>query len=174
MNRADKEKEVAFLREALKDAQGLVLTSIKGLTVAEVTDLRRQLHDAGVSYQVVKNTLAKKALEGTDMSVLAGDFKAETAVAWSNTDAVSPAKVLIKFKKDVDKLGIKAGYNAGQRLDDKAVEALSKLPSLEELRSQLLGVMQAVPQKLVQQLNAPASSLARVMQARVDKEKDAA
>jgi large subunit ribosomal protein L10 len=123
-----------------------------------------------VNYKVVKNTLAKKALEGTDMSVLADDFKAETAIAWSNTDAVSPAKVLVKFKKDVEKLGIKAGYNSGQRLDESAVEALSKLPSLDELRSKLLGLMTAVPTKLVQQVNAPGAQLARVIQARVDKD----
>lgn len=174
MNRAEKEQEVSFLRDALKGVEGLVLTSLKGLTVEQVTDLRRRLHDAGVSYRVVKNTLAKKAIEGTDLSVLAEDFKAETAIAWSNTDAVAPAKVVAKFKEDVDKFSIKAGFNAGQRLDEAGVDALSKLPSLDELRSKLLGLMQAVPAKLVRQINAPAQQVAGVLQARVEKEKDAA
>lgn len=174
MNRAEKEQEVGFLRDALKGVEGLVLTSLKGLTVEQVTDLRRRLHDAGVSYRVVKNTLAKKAIEGTDLSVLEQDFKAETAIAWSNTDAVAPAKVVAKFKEDVEKFSIKAGFNAGQRLDEAAVDALSKLPSLDELRSTLLGLMQAVPTKLVRQINTPAQQVAGVLNARVNKEKDAA
>lgn len=174
MNRSDKEQELAFLREALSGAQALVLTSVKGLTVAEVSDLRRRLHDAGVEYRVVKNTLAKKALEGTDMSVVSVDFREETAVAWSSTDAVAPAKVVVNFKKDVEKFQIKSGYSSGQRIDGAGVEALSKLPSLDELRSQLLGTIQAVPAKLVRQINAPGQQLAAVVQARVNKEKEAA
>lgn len=174
MNRAEKEQEVGYLRDALKSVEGLVLTSLKGLTVEQVTELRRRLHDAGVSYKVVKNTLAKKAIEGTDLSVLSMDFKAETAIAWSNTDAVAPAKVVAKFKEEVDKFSIKAGYNAGQRLDKTAVDALAKLPSLDELRSQMLGLLQAVPAKLVRQINAPMQQVAGVIQARVTKEKDAA
>jgi len=174
MNRAEKEQEVAFIREALSNVEGLVLTSLKGLTVEQATELRRRLHDGGVSYRVVKNTLAKKAIAGTDLNVLAMDFKTETAIAWSNTDAVAPAKILMKFKGEVDKFGVKAGFNAGQRLDADAVEALSKLPSLDELRSQLLGIMQAVPAKLVRQINAPAQQLVAVNQARVNKEKEAA
>lgn len=174
MNRAEKEQEVGFLRDALQQVEGLVLTSLKGLTVEQVTDLRRRLHDAGVSYRVVKNTLAKKAIEGSDLSVLSKDFKDETAIAWSNTDAVAPAKVLMKFKGEIEKFSVKCGFNAGQRLDQGAVDALSKLPSLDELRSQLLGVMQAVPAKLVRQINAPGQQVAAVIHARVSKEKDAA
>src|SRR5690606_28255186 len=102
------------------------------------------------------------------------DFKAETAIAWSNTDAVAPAKVVAKFKEDVEKFSIKAGFNAGQRLDEAAADALSKLPSLDELRSTLLGLMQAVPTKLVRQINTPAQQVAGGLNARVNKEKDAA
>lgn len=174
MNRTEKEQELAFLREALSSAQALVLTSLKGLTVAEVSDLRRRLHDAGVSYRVVKNTLAKKAVDGTPMSVVSADFREETAIAWSSADAVAPAKVVINFKKDVEKFQIKSGYSSGQRIDAAGVEALSKLPSLDELRSKLLGTIQAVPAKLVRQVNAPGQQLAAVVQARVNKEKEAA
>lgn len=170
MNRAEKEQEVSFLRDSLKGVEAVVLTSLKGLTVGQVTELRRRLHDAGVSYQVVKNTLAKKAFEGSDLSVLASDFKGETAMAWSNTDAVAPAKVIMKFKEENEKFSVKCGYNAGQRLDAAAVDALSKLPSLDELRSKLLGLFQAVPAKLVRQINAPAQQVAGVLHARVSKE----
>jgi large subunit ribosomal protein L10 len=174
MNRAEKEKEVAFIRDALTGAEAIVLSSLKGLTVTEVNQLRDSLHEAGVTMRVVKNTLAKKAIEGTDMTVLNDDFKNETAIAWSNDDAVAPAKTLMKFKKDVEKINIKSGYSQGQRLDESEVEALSKLPSLDELRSKLLGLFQAVPAKLVRQINAPAQQVAGVVQARVAKEKDAA
>lgn len=166
MNRAQKEEQLAFLKDALSDARGLVLTSVKGLSVGEVTELRRKLHEAGVNYRVVKNTLAKKAIEGTDLAVMADDFKDETAIAWSNADAVTPAKVLMKFKEDVDKFTVKAGYATGERLDAAGVETLSKLPSLDELRSKLMGLMQAVPTKLVQQINAPGQNLAMVVSAR--------
>ena len=174
MNRAEKEAEVAVLREAFIDAEGLVLTSVKGLTMTEVSDLRRRLQAAGVSYKVVKNTLARKALEGSDLAVLHEDFKGETAVAWSKDDVISPAKVVMNYKADNEKFSVKAGYNAGQRLDSKGVEALSKLPSLEELKAQLLGVIQAVPAKLLAQVNAPGQHIAGVLQAKVDKDKEAA
>jgi large subunit ribosomal protein L10 len=174
MNRAQKEEQLAFLQDALKDVRGLVLTSVKGLTVGEVSELRRQLHDAGIHYKVVKNTLAKKAIEGTDLSVLADDFKAETAIAWSNTDAVTPAKVIVKFKKDVEKFTVKAGYASGERLDAEGVETLSKLPSLDELRSKILGLLQAVPTKLVQQINAPAQNIVGVVAAQKKKLEEAA
>lgn len=175
MNRAQKEEQLAFLKEALQDVRGLVLTSVKGLSVGEVTELRRKLHEAGVNYRVVKNTLAKKAIAGTDLDVLTDDFKTETAIAWSNADAVTPAKVVVKFREEVEKFTIKSGYASGGRLDDKGVEALSKLPSLDELRSKLLGLLQAVPAKLVRQINAPGQNVVGVLAAHKEKqEKEAA
>jgi len=117
MNGAEKEKEVAFLQGELVGSESVVLTSLKGLNMAEITLLRRQYHEANVSYRVVKNTLAKKALEGSDLDVLADDFKGETAIAWSKDDPVGPAKVTMNFKKEVEKFGVKAGFQAGARLD---------------------------------------------------------
>jgi len=174
MRRSEKEEQIAFLKEALNGVEGLVLTSVKGLTVGEVSGLRAKAHEAGVHFKVVKNTLAKKATEGTDMSVLADDFKGETAIAWSTEDAVAPFKVTADFKKDVEKFTIKAGFSSGDRLDEAGVEALSKLPSLDELRAQLLGTIQAVPGKLLAQIQAPAQQLAGVLQAKHDKDKEAA
>jgi large subunit ribosomal protein L10 len=173
MNRAEKEAEIAFLREALAGAEGVVLASLKGLTMAEVSDLRRKAHAAGVKVRVAKNTLAKKAFEGTGLSVLAGDFKEETAIVFSD-DPVAPAKVVSTFKSNVEKFRIKAGYNAGQRLDAAGVDALSKLPSLDELRAQILGVIQGVSAKLLAQVNAPAQHVIGVIQAKADKDKEAA
>ena len=170
MRKSEKAEQIAFLKDALTDVQGLVLTSVKGLTVGEVSQLRAKAHEAGVHFKVIKNTLAKKATEGTELSVLAGDFKEETAIAWSTEDGVAPAKVMMNFKKELPKFSVKAGYSAGKRLDENQVEALSKLPSLDELRSKILGLFQAVPAKLVRQINAPGQQLAAVIQARVDKE----
>jgi large subunit ribosomal protein L10 len=168
MKRNEKEEQIAFLREAFAGVEALVLTSVQGLTVAEVSELRRRLHDAGVNYRVVKNTLAKKATEGTPLAVIADDFKEVTAVAWHKSDPVAPAKVLQNFKKDLEKFKIKAGYNAGQRLDEAAVKALAELPSMDELRASLLGTINGVAAKLLSQLNAPAQHVVGTLQAKID------
>ena len=173
MNRAQKEEQLAFLKETFSGCEGLVLTSVKGLTVGEVTELRCKLHEAGVNYRVVKNTLARKAIEGTEMSALDVDFREETAIAWSTEDAVTPAKVVMKFKEDVKKFTVKAGFASGGRLDAAGVEALSKLPNLDELRSMLLGLFQQVPTNLVKQVNAPGQQVAMVLQAHKDKQEAA-
>jgi large subunit ribosomal protein L10 len=170
----DKVDELAYLQTAFKNVQGAVLTSVQGLTVAEVSDLRRKLHDAGVNYKVVKNTLAKKAIKGTPFEVVSGDFKTVTAVAWSDDNPVTPAKVITDFKKSVEKFIIKAGFQGGQRLDMAGIEALSKMPSLAELRAQLLGAMNAVPAKLLAQLNAPAQHVVGVVEAKRAKDEKAA
>jgi large subunit ribosomal protein L10 len=170
----EKVEQLTFLKNAFKKVESAVLTSVQGLTVAEVSDLRRRLHDAGVHYRVVKNTLAKKAIAGTPLEAVAKDFKTVTAVAWSESDPVGPAKVITGFKKDLEKFVIKAGYQGGVRLDQKGVEALAKMPSMEELRAQLLGVLNAMPSKLLGQLNAPAQHVVGVIQAKHDKDSKAA
>jgi large subunit ribosomal protein L10 len=166
----DKVDQLTFLKDAFKNIEAAVLTSVQGLTVAEVSDLRRRLHDAGVQYRVVKNTLAKKAVKGTPLEAVTDDFRQVTAVAWSDTDPVGPAKVISGFKKDVQKFIIKAGFQGGVRLDAAGVDALSKMPSLDELRAQLLGVIQAVPAKLLAQVNAPAQHIVGVLQAKHDED----
>lgn len=166
----EKVDQLTFLKDAFKNVQAAVLTSVQGLTVAQVSDLRRRLHDAGVHYRVVKNTLAKKAVKGTPLEVVAQDFKQVTAVAWSDTDPVAPAKVIIGFKKDQEKFQVKSGFQGGLRLDPQGVDALSKMPSLDELRGQLLGVINAVPAKLLAQVNAPAQHIVGVLQAKHDED----
>lgn len=172
MDRAQKQEHLDFLKSVFSDVSSLVLSSVEGMNAEEVTDLRRRLHKAGVDFRVIKNKLAKIAAKDSAMEQLDADFVGSTAIAWSKTDAVTPAKVLIQFQKDVEKFQIRAGYNAGMRLDLNAVKALAELPSLEELRARLLGLMQAVPAKLLAQIQAPASHIVGVLQAKVDKDKE--
>src|SRR5581483_4434591 len=140
----EKVDQLTFLKDAFKKVESAVLTSVQGLTVAEVSDLRRRLHDAGVHYRVVKNTLAKKAIAGTPLEAVAKDFKTVTAVAWSENDPVTPAKVITEFKKGLEKFIAKAGSQGGIRLDQKGVETLAKMPSMDEIRAQMLGVINAM------------------------------
>lgn len=170
----EKTDQLTELKTAFKTVESLILTSVQGLTVAEVSDLRRKLHDAGIEYRVVKNTLAKKAIAGTPLDVVSGDFKQVTAVAWHATDPVGPAKVLTEFKKSLEKFTIKAGFQGGVRLDVAGVAALAKMPSMEEMRAQFLGVLQAVPAKLLAQLNAPAQHIVGVVEAKRAKDEKAA
>lgn len=174
MIRTEKQEQIESLRGIFSDVESVVLSSVEGLDAAQVAGLRRKLHEAGVGFKVVKNKLAKLAAQDTDVRAIAEDFVGATAIAWSTTDAVTPAKVLVKFQDEVESFKIKAGYNAGLRLDLPSLKALATLPSLEELRAQLLGLMQAVPARLLAQVNAPASHVIGVMQAKVDKDKEAA
>jgi large subunit ribosomal protein L10 len=167
-DRSIKAEQLQFLKEEFKNVETVILTSVQGLSASEVADLRRRLHDGGVNYRVVKNTLARKATEGTALSVMAGDFREVTAIAWHKTDPVAPAKILANFKKDVDKFSIRAGFQGGTRLDAEGVKALAAMPSLDELRSQLLGAMNGVTAKLLAQVNAPAQHLVGVLQAKHD------
>src|SRR5258707_312582 len=119
----EKVDQLDFLKAAFKKVESAVLTSVQGLTVAEVSDLRRGLHAAGVHSRVVKTTLAIKAIRGTALEAVSSDFKPVTAVAWHETDPVAPAKVISAFKKDMDKFIIKSGFQGGIRLDKAGVDA---------------------------------------------------
>jgi large subunit ribosomal protein L10 len=174
VNKAQKQEQVDFLKDVFGSVESIVLTSVESLDAAQVSTLRRKLHDAGVEFKVVKNKLARIASKDTPVSVLFEDFANSTAMAWSKTDAVAPAKVLVKFQEGVDIFKIKSGYNAGKRLPLEGLKALASLPSLEELRAQLLGALQAVPAKLLAQINAPAQNIVGIVQAKVDKEKESA
>lgn len=173
MEKATKEEQISFVKDLFAKAECLVLTSIEGLNASEISTLRRGLHEANVGFKVIKNKLARKALADTNANTLFDDFVGSTAVAWSNDDAVAPAKILVKFEKDIEKLQLKAAFNSNARLGVEAIKALAKLPSLDELRSQLLGLFAAVPSRLLAQINAPANNVVGVLQARVDKEKAA-
>ncbi len=167
MDRSEKQELVAQLNQTFSTTGLVVVTRPKGLTVAEVTDLRRRMRDAGAGFKVTKNRLAKLALVGTAYAPLSDLFKGETAIAFSN-DPVAAAKVAVAFAKSNEKLTIIGGALPGQVLDPAGVQALATLPSLDELRGKIIGVLQAPASKLAAILQAPGGQIARVLQARVD------
>ncbi len=168
-----KQKIAASLHEKFADAKVVIVTDYKGLDVAQMNDLRRKLREADVEYQVVKNTMLIRASKDTDVAQLVDMFKGPSAIALAFEDPVAPAKVLMQFAKDNDKLEIKAGVMNGKLLDLAAIVALSKLPSREELLAQVLAAMNAVPQGLVSALADAPRRLVNVLNA-VKDQKEAA
>lgn len=148
----EKKKVVEGLKEKLATTKVVIVTDYKGLNVAQMTELRRKLSEANVEYKVVKNTLLKRASEGTDANLLTDAFQGPSGIALSYDDPVAPAKVLTQFAKENNKLEIKAGVMDGKVMDLDAITALSKLPSREELLAQVLSAMNAVPTGLVRAL----------------------
>ena len=162
MDRAQKQKVVDSLHGTLMQTELVVVTQQVGMTVAEVTTLRRQMREAGAGFKVTKNRLARRALEGTKFAQLAPLFKGPTAVAYS-TDPVAAAKVAVSYANANDKLSIVGGSMAGQLLDPSGVNALATLPSLNELRSKLVGMLKTPATRVATVLQAPAGQLARVL-----------
>ncbi|MHB8420344.1 MAG: 50S ribosomal protein L10 [Myxococcales bacterium] len=170
MERNVKEQVVGELHEKMAKAAVGIVTRLEGMDVATVTDLRKQLREAGVEYRVIKNTLAKRAAKGTPIENLAEDFKGPVALAMSYTDPVTPAKILTRFVKGLppertEWIKITAGVLNGKRLDAKGVTALSALPGLPELRSKIVGLLAAPAAQLARLIATPAGQLARVVQA---------
>lgn len=138
-----KQPIVAAIAEDVKDASSVVIVDYRGLTVAQDTELRKQLRDAGIIYKVCKNTMMKRAFEGTEFEGLAQYLEGPSAMAVSKDDATAPARILCKFAKTADKLEVKAGIVEGKVYDEAGVKALSAIPSREELLSKLLGSIQS-------------------------------
>ena len=134
---------VEEISASIKDAQSVVLVDYRGLTVAQDTELRKQLREAGITYKVYKNTMMNFAFQGTDFESLAPFLDGPSAVAISTTDATAPARVLAKFAQTANKLEIKAGVVEGTLYDAEGMKAISAIPSREELLSRLLGSMQS-------------------------------
>ena len=170
MDRAEKQVSIGTLKGVFADAGAVVVTHYMGLTVAEMTDLRLRLRKEGASLKVVKNTLVQKALDGAIGE--AGDtlFKGPVAIAYG-PDAVSAAKIVTQFAKENDKFTVVGGI-LGQTtvLDTKGVSALATMPSLDQRRAQLLGLLNAPATRLARVIGEPANQVARVLQARVDKD----
>ena len=169
MNRAQKEEQVAMLNALFGAATLVVVTRPVGLTVAQATDLRRQMRDAGALFKVTKNRLTRLALKGTAFEGLDGLFVGPTAIAYSD-DPVAAARVAVDFAEKNDTLGIMGGGLGEQVLDAAQVTALAKLPSLDELRGRLVGVIQMPATRLAGVLQAPAGQVARVMGAYANKD----
>jgi large subunit ribosomal protein L10 len=161
VDRAKKEALVTELHETFEANNLLILTHQVGLSVVEVSELRQQMREAGGSFKVTKNRLAKIALKGTKFEGLTDQFTGPTAVAVSE-DPVAAAKVAVEFAKKNDKLTVLCGGLGEDTLDAAQVQALAKLPSLDELRGKLVGLLQAPAQKIASVLQAPSGQLARV------------
>jgi len=169
MDRAQKSTAVAALKQTFEEVGVVVITRNLGLTVAQSTDLRTRMRDAGASYKVAKNTLTLIALEGTRYGPISELMTGPTALATS-TDPIAAAKVAVDFAKTNDRFEIVGGAMGDTLLDVNGVKALAELPSLDELRAKLAGLMQAPATKLAQLMNAPAAKLARVFDAYATKE----
>lgn len=164
MDRVKKEALVAELRQTFDENDLVVVTHQSGLTVAEASELRRQMREAGARFKVTKNRLAKLALKGTKFEHLSEHFSGPTAIAVS-TDPVAAAKVAVGFANKNDKLTIVSGALGDKGLDADGIKALAKLPSLDELRGKIVGLLQAPAGKLASVTKAPAGQLARVLNA---------
>ena len=171
MDRAQKQAQVESLRDIFSDVETVVLASVEGLNAEQVTKLRGKMHQASVNFRVVKNNLARLALKDTKAEALADDFVGSTAIAWSKSDVVTPAKIVFDFKKEVESFKIKTGFATGKRLEFASLQALAELPSLDELRARLLGLMSQVPAQLLAQINAPATHVVGVLHAYAEKDK---
>jgi len=147
-----KQPVVQAIAEDIKDAQSVVLVDYRGLTVAQDTELRKQLREAGIIYKVCKNTMMKRAFEGTEFEGLDNCLEGPSAIAISKDDATAPARIICKFAKTADKLELKGGVVEGTVYDVAALNEIAKVPSREELLSKLLGSLQS-----------PITNLARVL-----------
>ena len=169
MDRSQKAEAVAELNRTFGEVSVVVVTRNLGMTVKQSTDLRNKMRDAGASYRVSKNKLAKIAIEGTDYAGLSDLLTGPTALATS-ADPVAAAKVITDFAKTNDKLEIVGGAMGTQLLDVNGVKALAMLPSLDELRAKIVGLLVAPATKLATVTQAPAAQIARVLSAYAEKE----
>ena len=147
-----KQPVIQEISENMKGAQSVVVVDYRGLTVAEDTQLRKTLREAGVTYKVYKNTLVRRAIEGTEFESLKDVLEGPNAFAISTTDATAPARVIAKFAKTAPKLEIRAGVVEGSFYDEAGMKAIAEIPSRDELLSRLLGSLQS-----------PVANLARVL-----------
>jgi large subunit ribosomal protein L10 len=169
VDRAGKEQLVSTLNSALKDTGAVVVAHYSGLTVAQMQVLRREMKKAGATVKVAKNRLVKIALEGTDVASIGSLLKGPTVLAYAK-DPVAAPKVAVEFAKGNDKLVILGGAMGTTALDANGVKALATMPSLDELRGRIVGLIQAPATKIAQLATAPAAKLARVVGAYANKE----
>ena len=164
MDRASKTQWVEDLQQSTSGSEILIVTHYKGLTVAEMSDLRVKVREHGASFKVTKNSLAKRAFENTGYKDLAEHFKGPTAIAYA-TDPVAAAKVVADFSKENDKLVLLAGIFGETQLDSKGIQELAKMPSLDELRAKIISIINTPATRIAGVTQAPAGQLARLFSA---------
>lgn len=165
MDRAEKEAMVASLHQTFEDASIVVVTHYSGLTVAEMGKLRDQMREAGAVFKVTKNRLTRRALEGTKYQPLDELFIGPTGIAFSE-DPVAAAKAAVNFSKTNDKLVVLGGALGDEQMDVDALKSLASLPSLDELRAKIVGMISTPATRIACVLQAPAGQVARVLGAR--------
>jgi large subunit ribosomal protein L10 len=164
VDRAEKQDLVASLHRTFSETAVVLVSHYSGLTVAEIGDLRKRMRDTGAALKVTKNRLAKRALQGTRYGNLEGLFTGPTAITYAD-DPVAAAKVAVGYARTNPKLVLLGGGVGGHLLDAEGVRALAALPSLDELRSRLIGLLNAPMARTVGMLRAPTEQLARVFSA---------
>ncbi len=167
MLRAEKARVIGDLNAVFAETGVVVVTHYKGLTVAEISDLRLRMRAAGASFRVTKNKLAQLAVNGTPFAPLSQMFAGPTAIAFSRDPTAAP-KIVTEFGKKNDKLQIVGGGLSGTLLDADSVRALAELPSLDTLRGKLIGLLNAPASRLVGLLQAPGGQVARALAARAE------
>ena len=172
VSKADKQVELGQLESAFREAETAVLVDYKGITVPQVTELRRQIRAVGGQYRVVKNTLAKRAVAGTPFEAFTASFKGTTALVYTGKDPVAMAKTLTTFVKATPAISIKGAVVQGRAVTVAAVDDLANLPSKAELYAKLLYVLNAPAQQLVTVLSAVPRGLVTVLSAAEKKKAD--
>ena len=173
MDRAQKAAAVAELKQTFSEVGVVVVTRNLGMTVAQSTQLRNRMREAGAAYKVSKNKLARIALDGTDYLSIGELLTGPVGLATSS-DPVAAARVAVDFAKTNDKFEIVGGAMGGQALDPAGVQALATLPSLDELRAKIVGLIVAPATKIATIAQAPAAQIARVLAAHAEKQGEAA
>jgi large subunit ribosomal protein L10 len=166
----DKRRIVADLHQRMSQSQVAILTRCVGLNVERTTQLRRELRKAAVEYRVVKNTLLRLAMRGTDKEILQPKVQGPIAVAWSATDPIAPARVLARYAKEYPELQILVAACEGRLWGPAEIQAWVNLPSLDELRAKILGLLKAPASKLVRLMATPSTQLAQLLKAKSEQE----
>jgi len=166
LKREDKSELIADLHQRMSQAKVAILTRFTGLDVERMTQLRRELRKAAVQYRVVKNTLFRLALRGTDKEILSSHMEGPVGVAWSAEDPVAPARVLVRYAKEWPELKIMAAASDSKLWGPAEIQGWVSLPRLDGMRAKILGLIQAPATSLARLLGAPGTQVARLLQAR--------